>query len=154
MRLPAPSPHMTVGRRGIAVYTWWTSRVHDPGRRGRSGRGGTPAHRRGSESETRTCAARTVQRPARPSHRANLAADPSLCGAAATRQANLALPADDLGNFAVRGRFAVRGDKARVARAEVPRNAEFPRYGRGCTAVYPANRAYETAQGSDGADVS
>src|SRR5487761_53333 len=38
-------------------------------------------------------------------------------------------PANDLGNFALPGNFAVRGNKTRVARAEVPRNAEFPRYG-------------------------
>jgi hypothetical protein len=55
---------------------------------------------------------------------------------------------NDLGNF------ALAGDKARVARAEAPRSAEFPRYSHGRTAAYPANRAYETTQSGDGGDVS
>jgi hypothetical protein len=55
---------------------------------------------------------------------------------------------NDLGNF------ALPGDKACVARVKVPCNAEFPRYGHGRTAAYPANRAYETTQSGDGGDVS
>jgi hypothetical protein len=51
-------------------------------------------------------------------------------------------PAKDLGNS------ALPGNKARVARVEVPCNAEFPRYGHGCRAVpRGANREVSPACG-------